>query len=165
MREPKSSRPQIPDYGIPTTEEGMLPWSYMQDRMREAINYWVSTASLNGQPHATPVWGIWLEDILYFDGSPRTRRGRDLAANPRVSIHLEDGTRAVMLEGNAVELTRPALSLRQTLSAAYTQKYAERGYSPGPETWESGGLYRFEPRVAFAWTQFPADTTRWHFEE
>jgi hypothetical protein len=165
MKKPKASRPQIPDYGIPTTEEGMLPWSYVQERMREAINYWISTVNLNGQPHATPVWGVWLEDVLYFDGSPKTRRGRDLAVNSSVSIHLEDGTRAVMLEGNAVELTRPALSLRQTLSAAYTEKYSGRGYRPGPETWEGGGLYRFEPRVAFAWTQFPADTTRWHFEE
>lgn len=161
---PRASRPHIPEYGIPSGEEGMLPWSHVQERMRSAINYWVSTVSPAGQPHATPVWGVWLQDRLYFDGSPQTRRGRDLAKNPRVSVHLEDGQQAVLLEGEAHEIKQPPFDLRKRLSEAYTQKYAERGYSPEPDTWQAGGLYLFTPQVAFAWTRFPDDATRWRFD-
>lgn len=162
--QPKPSRPHIPDYGIPNDDVGMLPWSHVVQRMQDSVNYWISTANQAGQPHATPVWGVWLEGKFYFDGSPKTRRGRDLADNPRVSIHLEDGTSAVILEGKAHEIKEPPLGLREKLSAAYSAKYAERGYEPGPETWESGGVYLFSPHVAFAWTDFPKDTTRWHFK-
>lgn len=104
MKTPRASRPHIHEYGIPSSEEGMLSWCYVQERMRASLNYWISTASPTGQPHATPVWGVWMQDILYFDGNPQTRRGRDLAANPKVSVHLEDGTQVVFLEGEAHEI-------------------------------------------------------------
>lgn len=164
-RQPDPSRPHVPGYGIPGTEEGMLPWSYVQERMQAALNYWISTANAKGQPHATPVWGVWVEDTLYFDGSPKTRRGREMAANPLVSVHLEDGSQVVILEGKVHELKQSPLELRQKVAAEYTAKYSQRGYSPDPGTWEQGGLYAFHPQLVFAWTQFPQDTTRWQFEE
>ena len=52
---PKASRPYVPEYGIPNTEEGMLPWSYVNERMEKALNYWICTVSPEGEPHATPV--------------------------------------------------------------------------------------------------------------
>ncbi len=59
--EPKPSRPHIPEYGIPESEEGMLAWSYVCERMAQARNYWISTTSPEGQPHGTPVWGVGLD--------------------------------------------------------------------------------------------------------
>ncbi len=162
--EPVADRPYIPEYGVPESEEGMLPWSYVQDQMKAAINYWVCTTSLeSGRPHATPVWGIWMENMLYFDGSPQTRRGRDMARNPEIAVHLEDGLQPVMLEGQAFELKRSGLELRQQLSEAYCAKYGTLDYSPDADTWENGGLYVFYPRVVYAWTKFPTDATRWRF--
>lgn len=163
--QPYASRPYMPGYGIPETREGMLPWSYVQQRMRESQNYWVSTSNQKGRPHATPVWGVWLDDALYFDGSPNTRRGRDLAVNPHVSVHLEDGSQVVILEGVARELKNTPLEFRQKLAAAYNEKYNNQGYEPAPEDWEGGGLYVFRPNLVFAWTEFPRDSTRWQFEE
>jgi len=163
--QPEASRPYIPGYGIPETREGMLPWNYVQERMRVSQNYWISTSTVKGQPHATPVWGVWLDDVLYFDGSPDTRRSRELAANPNVAVHLEDGSQVVILEGTAHELKKPPLDLRRRLSAAYTEKYTKQGYAPAPDTWEEGGVYAFRPALVFAWTQFPQDTTRWQFDE
>jgi hypothetical protein len=164
-KQPDPSRPYVPGYGIPGTNEGLLPWSYVQERMQTAMNYWISTANAKGQPHATPVWGVWVEDIFYFDGSPKTRRGREMAANPLVSVHLEDGSQVVILEGEVHELKQAALELRQKISAAYKSKYSQRGYAPDPDTWKQGGLYAFRPQLVFAWTQFPQDTTRWQIEE
>ncbi len=105
MREPKRSRPHIPDYGIPESEEGMLPWRHVLERLPSPRNYWVSTTRPDRRPHATPVWGVWLDETLYFGGGPDTRRSRNLDANPHLVIHLESGDDVVIIEGVAEKLT------------------------------------------------------------
>jgi len=160
----KASRPFIEGYGVPTTQEGLLPWSHVQERMTRALNYWVCTASASGQPHATPVWGVWVDDTFYFDGSPKTRRGRDLAINTQVSVHLEDGMNVVILEGEARALVKPDAPLAARVASGYREKYADKGYAPEPSQWDNGGLYEMKPRLAFAWTKFPDDMTRWHVD-
>lgn len=132
--------------------------------MQQSLNYWISTTDSQGCPHATPVWGVWLDGTLYFDGSPQTRRGRNLVHNPNVVVHLEDGTQAVILQGQAREIKGINPELATRLAAAYSAKYAALGYSPTPDNWDQGGLYRVTPRQAFAWTKFHQDATRWRFE-
>jgi hypothetical protein len=132
--------------------------------MEGAVNYWIATAGSGGEPHATPVWGLWLDGAFYFDGSPQTRRGRHLAVNPRVAVHLESGSDVVILEGEALEIHGPGPELARRLSAAYTAKYASLGYEPAADTWDTGGLYLMRPRLAFAWTRFPDDATRWRLD-
>jgi nitroimidazol reductase NimA-like FMN-containing flavoprotein (pyridoxamine 5'-phosphate oxidase superfamily) len=161
---PRTSRPRIPGYGIPDGEEGMLSWSYVCERMYRSMNYWVATTSSAGQPHATPVWGVWLDNCLYFDGSPGTRRGRNIAANHRVAVHLESGDEAVMMEGEVYEVKMPSPGLGERLAKAYSAKYSERGYTPDPHAWDKGGLYRVTVKVAFAWTKFPDSATRFEFD-
>jgi hypothetical protein len=164
--EPKPSRPDIPEYGIPESEEGMLPWSHVCERMENARNYWIGTVSTTGQPHATPVWGVWLDQTLYFDGDPHTRRGRNMAANPAVVVHLESGDDVVIIKGNVHQFQEgPDRAFAIRLSEAYSAKYAAWGYEPGPDTWDNGGLYVVRSRVVFAWTSFPKDATRWLFDE
>ena len=81
MKGPVTSRPQIPaEYGIPKNNKGLLPWSHVTDRMAKAVHYWVCTVDPNNHPHVTPLDGLWLDDNLYFGGSPQTRRNRNLAA-------------------------------------------------------------------------------------
>jgi hypothetical protein len=166
-RVPKPTRPYVPEYGIPDTEEGMLPWSHVCERMEQALHYWISTVSPEGQPHATPVWGVWLDDALYkgfyFDGSPRTRRGSNLAANPAVAIHLESGEDVVIFRGEAKQIDGRDRNFSRCLAAAYAAKYKAKGYAPAPDTWDEGGLYVLRPHVVFAWTSFPQDATRWVF--
>src|SRR6266545_3477969 len=91
---PTARRPHSPGraYGIPKNKKELLPWSHVSDRMAQARAYWICTVSPEGRPHATPVDGLWLDDRLYFGGSPETRRHRNLAANPAVSIHLDSST-------------------------------------------------------------------------
>ncbi len=164
--EPKAGRPVFPEgYGIPETDEDLLPWGYVEERMAASRNYWIATAAPGGRVSATPVWGVWVQDTLYFDGSPQTRRGRNIAANPSVAVHLEDGTRAVIIEGEVREVIKPEPDLANQLVAAYTAKYAADGYTPTLDQWDQGGLFRLDKRRAFAWTEFPKDVTRWVFEE
>ena len=160
--EPTASRPHIvaPEYGIPKDTKGLLPWSYVTGHMQKAKVYWISTVSPDSRPHATPVDGLWIDDRLYFGGSPQVRWHRNVAANPAVCIHLASETDVVILHGDAHE-QRPDGTLARRLVDTSTQKY---GYAPEVEVYESGGVYVFHPRVVFAWTQFPKDATRWRFQ-
>jgi pyridoxamine 5'-phosphate oxidase-like protein len=158
---PRASRPQIPaDYGVPKGKKGLLPWSHVGERMAAAMHYWICTVGPAGRPHAVPVDGLWLDDRLYFGGSPQTRRNRNLAANPAVSVHLESSTDVVILQGEA-HLGTPDRSLAIRLAEASVKKY---GYAPKPEEYETVGVHVFRPRVVIAWTQLPKDATRWHFQ-
>jgi nitroimidazol reductase NimA-like FMN-containing flavoprotein (pyridoxamine 5'-phosphate oxidase superfamily) len=160
--EPTVSRPHMPGYGVPTNKKGLLSWSHVTERMAVAQNYWVSTVSPDGRPHATPVWGLWIDDKLYFGGSPTSRRSRNLAENTAACVHLESGADVVIMHGEATELGVPDPSLTARLIEASARKY---GYAPKPEDYAAPGTYCFRPRMVLAWKQFPKDATRWHFQE
>jgi hypothetical protein len=163
--EPVRSRPRLPDgYGVPESAEGMVEWSWAVEQLEQARNYWFSTTRPDGRPHAMPAWAVWVNDALYFDGSPETRRSRNLAKNPALSVHLESGDHVVILEGQALEAGRPDPEFARQLAAAFEKKYgASHDYHPAPDTWDNGGLWTLRPRVAFGWRDFPTSLTRWRF--
>jgi hypothetical protein len=155
------SRPRMPaEYGVPKDKKDLLPWSYVSERMAKALHYWICTVTPDARPHATPVDGLWLDDRLYFGGSPDSRWMRNLATNPALDVHLESATELLILRGNALELKSPERSLTASLSKASAEKY---GFGPKPEQYEAGGVYVFRPRVVLAWKHFPKDATRWQF--
>ncbi len=155
---PAPSRPHMPaDYGVPATTDGLLPWSYVVERLTAARNYWIGTARPDGRPHAVPTWGVWVDDTLFFGGSPETRWARNLAANPGVSVHLESADEVVILEGSVIKLTEtnadPALLTR--LDDAYEAKYNMRHGTP---------FWRLRPTLVLAWRDFFKTATRWTFD-
>jgi hypothetical protein len=164
-REPVRSRPVLPkDYGVPDVDEGMVEWSWAVEQLEQARNYWFCTTRPDGRPHAMPAWAVWVDDALYFDGSPETRRGRNLAHNPAITVHLESGQHVVILEGDALEAGKPTPDLAQRLVAAFENKYATSdNYHPTPDQWDGGGLWVLRPTVAFGWRDFPNSLTRWRF--
>ena len=162
----QADRPILPkDYGVPEHSEGLLPWEQVTERLAAAKNYWICTTRPDGRPHATPIWGVFFEGNVYFDGSPETRRGKNLAANPAITVHLESGDEVVIVEGTVAQITPPDRAFAERLAATYTAKYAAQNYSPSPDTWNNGGLYRVTHRTVIAWTKFPDDMTRWRFAE
>ena len=70
-------------------------------------------------------------------------------------INLESGDDVVILEGTAIEFTNPDPEVFARFADAYAAKYEWRPDAPGG--------YVLQPRVAYAWTSFPADATRWSF--
>jgi nitroimidazol reductase NimA-like FMN-containing flavoprotein (pyridoxamine 5'-phosphate oxidase superfamily) len=164
---PTTDRARLPDgYGVPNDDEGLLPWTWAVERLERAVNYWFSTTRPDGRPHAVPAWAAWLDGALYFDGSPETRRNRNLARNPAIVVHLESGSEVVIVEGEAHPVGRPDRDLAERLAAAFAAKYGpSHGYSPSPDQWDEGGLWRVRPRVAFGWEQFPKTVTRWRFPD
>ena len=94
-RRVEPSRPDLPeDYGVSdqTSGAGMLPWSRVTERLESARNYWVVTTRSDGKPHSVPVWGIWLDETFYFGTDRRSRKGRNLATNPGLVVHLDSCT-------------------------------------------------------------------------
>ena len=156
---PESARPRFPGvYGIHEDAEGLLEWSWAEERLVAARNYWVCTARPNGRPHAMPVWGLWHEGAFYFSSSPDSRKARNLAANPAVTVHLESGDEVVIVEGVADLEFDEALLTR--LSAEYSHKYSfEVSFTGGRP------LNVVVPRTAYAWIEqdYPATAARFTF--
>jgi hypothetical protein len=72
--------------------------------MPKAMHYWICTVTPDHRPPATAVDGLWLEDKLYFGGSPETRWQRNLGPNPTMQVHLESTTELLILRGEAKPL-------------------------------------------------------------
>jgi PPOX class probable F420-dependent enzyme len=133
--------------------------------MSAARNYWVGTTRPDGRPHATPVWGVWVDETFYFGTGERSRKGRNLAAYPHLVVHLESGDDVVILEGVAEVITDPDPDLSARIADAYASKYLD------PETGEefrpgsAEGMFSVCPRVVFAWLEndFPRTASRWFF--
>lgn len=161
---PRAGRPDMPaGYGIDrTTTEGMLSWDAVDLQLVQARNYWVGTTRPDGRPHATPVWGLWLDGAFYFGTDRASRKGRNLVASPDLVVHLESGDDVVILEGVAEEVADPAL--RGRVYQAYGEKY---GMPPEGGEGSDNVLYTVRPRVAYAWRErdFPTSATRWVFRE
>jgi len=136
-------------YGVPDDEVGLLPWSWAEERLVSAHNYWIATSG----PHASPVWALWRDGAVVFSCSPRSRKARELARDPRVVVHLESGDEVVIVEGEVQRVVADAVLVDE-----YERKYAHRA-DPGE------GWYRVVPRRVLAWTEpgYPRDATRFDF--
>ena len=158
----------MPDgYGVPAASDGLLAWSDVEARLVAAPQYWMATTRPDGRPHVVPRWGVWVDGRLWYDGAPTTRHAGNLRGNPACTLHLEDGWHAVIADGTSQPASPPGLELGGRLSAAFAEKYADRGYQPEPDAWEgpgAGGLAVFTPSKALAWFDFPKDVTRFRFE-
>jgi general stress protein 26 len=166
MPTPTADRPRIPrEYGIPTTTDGLLPWSHLDARLAEATVYWVATSGPGGVPRVRPLDGLWHDGVLYVGGSPETRWVRDIQTNPHVAVHLDDGSNVAILEGMAEVLEEGTdRETAEALAAQSKAKYPQYGmtvdsYLNGP------GPIAIRPERAFGWTSFPKDVTRYRFGE
>jgi hypothetical protein len=162
VTEPRRSRPHVPGYGIPEDEDGLLPWTWARERLERALIYRLATAAADATPHLVPIWGAWVGDRWYVEGGP-TRWQRNLRANPKLAIHVEDGDEVVIVEGEARELVAPPEPLSGQILGGYA-KYRAKGYDATADHWREGGLWELRPVRAFAWSVFPDDMTRFQFD-
>jgi nitroimidazol reductase NimA-like FMN-containing flavoprotein (pyridoxamine 5'-phosphate oxidase superfamily) len=146
----------MPGYGVlgPSEGGGLLPWAWAETRLVASRNYWLSTASESGRPHAMPVWGIWLADAFFFSTGTQSRKARHLARDPRCCITTEHAAEAVIVEGTAAPLADASLA------AAAAERYAAKYGQPPPPPW-----YRVQPEVVFGLIEqealFAGTATRW----
>jgi nitroimidazol reductase NimA-like FMN-containing flavoprotein (pyridoxamine 5'-phosphate oxidase superfamily) len=145
-------------YGFPTNTLQLLPWSFAEERLQAARNYWLATVRPSGSPHVTPLWGVWVDRCLYVDGLPAARWARNIARNPAASVNLEDGAIVVIVEGLVEDVIPDAETSRRIL-AAWDAKYGR--LHPEPMT---RGMFRLRPTTARGWSvDTLGDGTRWRF--
>jgi general stress protein 26 len=158
-----AARPQLPaEYGVPAEADGMLPWDFVDERMRAAPNYWVATVGPGGTPHARPVDGVWVDGALCFGGSPKTRWVRNLLDNPKISVNVPGADDVVILEGVAEIVTDSAHELVAPSSEAQRAKYPQYYGEDTPFR----PFWMVRPAVVYAWSLsgFPGNVTRWRMD-
>ena len=117
---------------------------------------WLTTLNEDGSPHVTAVGAVWVDGTFWFQ-TGATRKGRNVARDPRCSIAVSILDADVVVEGRAVPVTD-----RDTI-ARIAKKWAEGGWPATPDEAGSGitapfnapaqgpppwSVYRVEPRSA-----------------
>ncbi len=135
-------------------------------------SFWLSTSDPSGQPHLAGIGALWLDDRVWFVSGWRTRKSRNLAANPACAVAVSLPGLDLVIEGRAALVIEPT-SLER-LAAAYraqgwpaevdgtdfTAPYSAP--SAGPPPWQ---LYVLAAEVAFGVASAePHGATRWRFE-
>ena len=108
------------------------------------------------------VWGVWDADTL-LSAAGRSRKVRNLFADPRCVVTTQDTTDPVVVEGVAETVT-DGLALARTIeliNRKYSTDYSVEFLNPAVNA-----TVRVRPRWAFGLVQedFAGSPTRWRFE-
>jgi hypothetical protein len=128
-----------------------LEWAEVARRFQDAASWWVATTGPAG-PHAVPVWGVVVDDVLSFYGGPDAVRSRNLAVDPRLVLHLESASDVLILHGTAT-VAGPAGG-DPGVNAAYAAKYTDPTdleYLPDAPANEAAWRFAVTPVRAVAW--------------
>ncbi len=159
---PTSDRPEMPDgYGVPADSTGLLDWADVERRLVESPSTGWPPPGPTAVRTSCRAGGSGWTGRSGTTGRRRPATYANLAGNAACTLHLEDGTRAVIVEGTAGPTTPPGPQLGARLSAVFG-KYHEQGYPPDPGSWEgesAGGLCRWVvpavPRQGPRLVEFP----------
>jgi PPOX class probable F420-dependent enzyme len=163
----------------------LLEWGVIESRLGEDIpqapgtvgpdrhTCWLATINPDGSPHVTAVGALWVDGAFWFETGEHSRKGRNLARDPRCTLTISTHEFDLAVDGEATKVTDPATV------AAMAERWAAEGWparvddsgvaltadysapSAGPPPWV---VYRLTPRQATALaTTEPGGATRWTF--
>jgi hypothetical protein len=134
---------------------------------------WLTTLDPDGSPHVTAIGSLWLDGCFWFETGRTTRKGRNLARDPRCALAIATRELDLSVTGTAEVVTD-----RDTV-ARLAAAWAEGGWpcavdesgtaltapfsapSAGGPPW---AVYRVTARSAYAvGTVEPGGATRWTF--
>src|SRR4051812_36135230 len=167
-------------YGLPTLEwdrisaglEGGLTQAPESGRPNRHT-CWLATVDADGSPHVTGVGAMWVDGAFWFETGERTRKGRNLARDPRCTLSVATHDFDLTVNGEAHLVDDPVAV------ANLAEVWAEGGWpcrvdesgtaltadfsapSAGPPPWR---VYRITPKAAIALaTTGGGGATRWTF--
>ncbi len=167
-------------YGLPA-----LDWDHIGSSLDRGVSQaprsggpnrhtcWLATINRDGSPHVTGVGALWADGTFWFETGESTRKGRNLARDPRCTLSLATDAFDLVVEGEAFQIadapTVAAMANRWNAQGwparvddsgvALTADYSAP--SAGPPPWK---VYRITPRLATAVaTVEPGGATRWRF--
>ncbi|HEY7283439.1 MAG TPA: pyridoxamine 5'-phosphate oxidase family protein [Actinomycetota bacterium] len=111
----------------------------------------VATTSPDGWPHVVPLWFVWMQGTLLVNTTRGNRTVRNLEADPRAAVSIDDGERydelrGAVLRGDLVE----AADDDGSLTAAFGAKYFG-GNQPHFASWRNRFFLRMEPQRISSW--------------
>ena len=166
-------------YGLP-----LVDWKRVEARLAagpEALagtggpdnRSWLATTNPDGSPHLTGIGPQWVSGLLYFTTGERTRKGRNLANDPRCTLGVSTDEFDLAVEGDAAPVDDPEVVAELAArwasggwpaspdesGTALTAEYSAP--SAGPPPWR---VYRLTPRQAtVVLNTDPGGATRWRF--
>ena len=178
MKDPISKK-NLDGYGAP-----IIPWQKVHKRMQKGFTQapktggpdrhtaWLATVRPDGKPHVMPIGVLFVNDALYFNSGPKTRKARNIASNPNSVITIATDDFDIVVHGPAKRIVDPA-RLQQiayafrkegweptVVKGGLTAKYSAP--SAGQPTWN---VYELRPETIFALaTSEPYGATRWNFQ-
>jgi len=163
----------------------LLDWTRIETRLQAGVSQapgtggpnrhtcWLATINPDGSPHVTGIGASWVDGHHWFETGKDSRKGRNLARDPRCALSVATHEFDLVVEGEAALVTDAAivadLAMRWAgegwpcrvdetglaLTAAYSAP------SAGPPPWH---VYRLTPHTATAVsTVEPGGATRWRF--
>ncbi|HEV8534954.1 MAG TPA: pyridoxamine 5'-phosphate oxidase family protein [Candidatus Limnocylindria bacterium] len=121
-----------------------IPWSRALKQLGASAGgtYWLATTKPDGRPHVAAVGALWVDGKIYFVSGTRTRKSRNLAANPSCVVSVSLTGIYLVFEGTAIRVAdRPTL-LR------LASPYAAQGWPEGEWRGLHGGVQRAQRRSA-----------------
>jgi PPOX class probable F420-dependent enzyme len=168
-------------YDLPT-----MRWAPVQEALEAGLTQapgtggpdrhtcWLTTLNADGSAHVTGVGALWADGAFWFETGERTRKGRNVARDPRVVLAVATHGFDLVVEGDAELVEDPALV------ASMAARWAAEGWpaqvdasgtaltaefsapSAGPPPWR---VYRIAPRRATALgTVEPGGATTFDFD-
>lgn len=113
----------------PLAAEAATAWRAAKERLEtpeRGRTYWLATVRPDGRPHVMPLLGLWLDGAFYFITGEQTRKGKDLARNPRCVVTASSQTLPALdliIEGDARKVTDDATLHRVTDAYAATMQW------------------------------------------
>jgi Pyridoxamine 5'-phosphate oxidase len=163
----------------------LLDWGRIQARLGAGLSQapgsggpdrhtcWLATINPDGSPHVTGIGAVWAHDHFWFETGQGTRKGRNLARDPRCTLSVATQEFDLVVAGEAIKVTDTAtvadLAARWAAEGwparvddtglALTAEYSAP--SAGPPPWY---VYRITTHTATAVaTVEPGGATRWRF--
>ena len=129
--------------------------AHAERRLRSEPVAWLTTVRADGQAQASPVWFLWDGETFLLYSQPGAQKVRNLAANPKVALHLGDdgnGGDVVSFEGTAtVEPDGPRADRVDGYLAKYQAAIEALGYEPGPFARTYSTAIRVRPTRVRVW--------------
>src|SRR5579859_952387 len=173
-KSPQNAEPVVELGAFSSPGAAPTDWPQARADLRDAQLYWLSTVRPDGQPHVTPLIGVWLDGALYFTTGPTERKARNLDRNARCTLTTGQNTLDgldLVVEGEATRVDGQAELER--VAGTYEAKYGPHFTSPDG-TWFGLGdqirdgnvlVYRVTPARAFAFGKGkPFSQTRFRWD-
>jgi PPOX class probable F420-dependent enzyme len=167
-------------YGLP-----LLEWERIESRLARGVTQapgtggpnrhtcWLATIDRDGGPHVTGVGALWHDGTFWFETGEGTRKGRNLARDPRCTLSVATDVFDLVVEGEAHRVTDSQMVAdlaARWAAEGWPAKVDESGQaltadysapSAGPPPWY---VYRLTIRTATAvGTVDPGGATKWRF--